>query len=232
MREFEELPRRTMGILDVDIELGRAWAACARGERSTARSHAEEVGRRLLAEGKAANGALALHDALRLEGDPRAIVDALEPAAATAEGPLVAAMALHARSLAAGDVDGALEAATAFESTGMLLFAAEAAANASCLAEAAGVRAKQRDAIVRASALAAYCGRARTPMLEPISGRRELLTLTQREQEVALMACRGLSKREIAETLFLSTRTVGNHINHIYAKLGISSREELAALLG
>jgi DNA-binding CsgD family transcriptional regulator len=46
------------------------------------------------------------------------------------------------------------------------------------------------------------------------------------------MAGRGLSKREIAESLALSTRTVGNHINHIYSKLGISSRDELRVLFG
>ena len=36
-----------------------------------------------------------------------------------------------------------------------------------------------------------------------------------------------MSKREMADMLFLSVRTIGNHINHVYAKLGIGSREEL-----
>ncbi len=63
-------------------------------------------------------------------------------------------------------------------------------------------------------------------------GKSALGSLTRREQEIALMAARGLSKREIAETLFLSPRTIGNHINHVYGKLGISSREELRAAVG
>jgi DNA-binding CsgD family transcriptional regulator len=46
------------------------------------------------------------------------------------------------------------------------------------------------------------------------------------------MAARGLSKREIAETLLLSPRTIGNHINHVYSKLGISSRDELRVVVG
>ena len=79
--------------------------------------------------------------------------------------------------------------------------------------------------------LAAACGPALTPMLETVAGTRALGSLTRREQEVALLAARGMSKREIAETLFLSARTVGNHINHLYAKLGISSREELRIAL-
>ena len=40
-----------------------------------------------------------------------------------------------------------------------------------------------------------------------------------------------MSKREIADILFLSVRTIGNHINHVYAKLGIGSREELRLAL-
>ncbi len=45
------------------------------------------------------------------------------------------------------------------------------------------------------------------------------------------MAARGTSKRAMSEQLGVSIRTVGNHINHVYGKLGISTREELAALL-
>jgi len=69
-------------------------------------------------------------------------------------------------------------------------------------------------------------------MLETLAGKSALGTLTRREQEVALMAARGLSKREIADTLYVSARTIGNHINHVYTKLGISSRDELRAALG
>jgi DNA-binding NarL/FixJ family response regulator len=68
-------------------------------------------------------------------------------------------------------------------------------------------------------------------MLETVAGKRALGELTRPEQEVALLAARGMSKREIADTLFLSARTVGNHINHVYSKLGISSREELRIAL-
>ncbi|MGQ0482376.1 MAG: helix-turn-helix domain-containing protein [Pseudonocardia sp.] len=42
------------------------------------------------------------------------------------------------------------------------------------------------------------------------------------------MAGRGLSNRDIAERLVVSPRTVGNHLNHIYAKLGIACRADLA----
>jgi non-specific serine/threonine protein kinase len=52
-------------------------------------------------------------------------------------------------------------------------------------------------------------------------------TLTFREAEIADLAARGMSNRQIAEHLFISKRTVDAHLDHIYAKLGISSRVEL-----
>jgi predicted ATPase/DNA-binding CsgD family transcriptional regulator len=51
--------------------------------------------------------------------------------------------------------------------------------------------------------------------------------LTCREAEIADLAARGMSNRQIAEHLFISKRTVDAHLDHIYAKLGISSRIEL-----
>jgi non-specific serine/threonine protein kinase len=51
--------------------------------------------------------------------------------------------------------------------------------------------------------------------------------LTFREAEIADLAARGMSNRHIAEHLFISKRTVDAHLDHIYAKLGISSRIEL-----
>jgi non-specific serine/threonine protein kinase len=53
--------------------------------------------------------------------------------------------------------------------------------------------------------------------------------LTRREVEVANLAAEGRSNREIAAALVLSERTVGTHLEHIYAKLGVSSRTAVAA---
>ena len=51
--------------------------------------------------------------------------------------------------------------------------------------------------------------------------------LTRREREIAMLVADGLGNREIAERLFLSKRTVDSHIEHIFAKLGFSSRTQL-----
>jgi HD-GYP domain-containing protein (c-di-GMP phosphodiesterase class II) len=48
--------------------------------------------------------------------------------------------------------------------------------------------------------------------------------LTAREVEVLGLVARGLSNKEIAERLVISPKTVRNHVEHIYAKLGVSSR--------
>jgi DNA-binding CsgD family transcriptional regulator len=55
--------------------------------------------------------------------------------------------------------------------------------------------------------------------------------LTNREREVAILAASGLTSRAIAERLFLSARTVDNHLARIYAKLGVTSRAELPAAI-
>jgi DNA-binding CsgD family transcriptional regulator len=57
-------------------------------------------------------------------------------------------------------------------------------------------------------------------------------SLTLRETEVARLASRGLSDRDIAAELVLSVRTVQSHLASAYRKLGIGSRTELAQLYG
>lgn len=59
----------------------------------------------------------------------------------------------------------------------------------------------------------------------------EILGFTRRELEIALMAAAGSSNREIAESLFLSKKTVERHLSNILAKAGVRNRVELAGLL-
>jgi predicted ATPase/DNA-binding CsgD family transcriptional regulator len=56
--------------------------------------------------------------------------------------------------------------------------------------------------------------------------------LTRREREVATLISAGLTNREIAERLVISKRTADAHVEHILAKLGFSSRTQIAALAG
>jgi DNA-binding CsgD family transcriptional regulator len=65
--------------------------------------------------------------------------------------------------------------------------------------------------------------------------RRDALTgpeaLTPAELRTARMAAEGLTNREIAESLFVSTKTVETHLSHAYVKLGIERRAGLSAAL-
>ena len=58
----------------------------------------------------------------------------------------------------------------------------------------------------------------------------DLETVTQCEQEIAELVTRGLSNKEIALHLNVSTLTVKNHVHHILKKLGLQRRGQLAAL--
>jgi DNA-binding CsgD family transcriptional regulator len=56
-------------------------------------------------------------------------------------------------------------------------------------------------------------------------------SLTAAERRVAEAARDGMSNREIAESFFISLRTVETHLTHAYQKLGIQARTELVAAL-
>ncbi len=56
-----------------------------------------------------------------------------------------------------------------------------------------------------------------------------LTALTRREREVAVLVARGMTNRQIADTLLLGRRTIGTHLEHIFAKLGVQARAEVAA---
>jgi DNA-binding CsgD family transcriptional regulator len=65
--------------------------------------------------------------------------------------------------------------------------------------------------------------------------RRVVLTgldsLTASERRIAELASQGLTNREIAQTLFVTARTVEGHLTSIFRKLMLHSRDELPAAL-
>jgi DNA-binding CsgD family transcriptional regulator len=58
------------------------------------------------------------------------------------------------------------------------------------------------------------------------------VALTPQERQIARFVIEGASNREVAAQLFVSRRTVEHHLSRVFAKLGISSRVELARALG
>jgi DNA-binding NarL/FixJ family response regulator len=107
----------------------------------------------------------------------------------------------------------------------------------------AGLRSRARDDLQEAHALASSRGAVRIAEAAAdelrSSGARLRRTaargadsLTPAERRVAELAVGGLSNRDIAQSLFLSEKTVEAHLGRTYRKLGIHSRGRLAAALG
>ncbi|MGB9222884.1 response regulator transcription factor, partial [Mycobacterium sp.] len=71
----------------------------------------------------------------------------------------------------------------------------------------------------------AYVQRGRGERKRPTSG---WASLTPMERDVVGLVREGLGNKEIGARLFISPRTVQTHLTHVYAKLGIASRVELA----
>lgn len=68
--------------------------------------------------------------------------------------------------------------------------------------------------------------RARRDLAERQRHAKSRFGLTRREQEVLAQLAQGLSNAAIAHRLVLTEKTVKNHLQHIFAKLGVSSRTE------
>jgi DNA-binding CsgD family transcriptional regulator len=56
-------------------------------------------------------------------------------------------------------------------------------------------------------------------------------SLTDSERRIAELVTEGATNREVAAVLVISTHTVDSHLRHVFAKLGISSRVQLAAIV-
>ena len=144
------------------------------------------------------------------------------------EGELIATYAAHAAAAAAGRPQPLVDVTDRFEHLGAVLMAAESATEAAQAFQRAGDRRAASTMSLRASALAAACEGARTPGLAaPVL----VVPLTPRERDIAAFAAQGDSSQEIADRLYLSVRTVNNHLQNVYAKLGVSGRRQLAAAL-
>jgi DNA-binding CsgD family transcriptional regulator len=71
----------------------------------------------------------------------------------------------------------------------------------------------------------AYAQRGRGERKRPTSG---WASLTPSERDVVRLVSEGLANNDIATRLFISRRTVQTHLTHVYTKLGLTSRVDLA----
>jgi DNA-binding NarL/FixJ family response regulator len=180
-------------------------------------------------------------------GDAASVAARLEADADGKPGfPGLRAAALHARALVDADPDRAVAAVRAYRDDPRSLVRAAALEDAGRLL---GGRAKDEavgyldEALGLQSAAGAERDAARVRRLlrdfgaqrahgrpDPAAARWPELTAS--EFAVVRLVTEGASDREVGQRLFISPHTVNSHLRHVFAKLGISSRVELARQAG
>jgi DNA-binding CsgD family transcriptional regulator len=145
------------------------------------------------------------------------------------DGALAPLWRAHAAALVRRDGQALDTSARAFAALGARLYAAEAATEAAL--------AHQRDGFPAKALASAEWGRSLLDPEDPVMtpSLRMVPTagpvLTGREREVTALAAKGLANKEIAGRLEVSVRTVETHLARVYAKLGVSTRSDLVAVM-
>jgi DNA-binding CsgD family transcriptional regulator len=237
MAEADRTHAPEMAVLYPWLEQARGAVLAAGGDLAGAARHLAALADRLRADGLAGHEVLVLHDLVRLDqaaapvgptctdGARRTVAQRLAELCERVDGPLPPLLARYARAAASGSADQLLAVADDFAGLGLRVYAAEATTVAlrrlrHGRSHAAGV------AHDRLAELLARCDVIDTPAL-----RLGQPTLTDREWQIARLAAEGVTSRAIGERLFLSSRTVENHLHRVYGKLGVAGRGELRSAL-
>jgi DNA-binding CsgD family transcriptional regulator len=185
------------------------------------------------------------HLALGASAKARALAAEEVTLAQAYHGPRALGIALRAAGLTEGGRRGIellRQAAGVLENSAARLEHARAMTDLGAALRRAGQRAESREILRPALDLAHRCGalalaeRARAELVTAGGRPRRLVlsgldSLTPSERRVAQLAAVGLSNRDIAQNLFITSRTVEGHLTHAYHKLAITSREQLPAAL-
>jgi DNA-binding CsgD family transcriptional regulator len=226
-------------IVEVLEDSSAAYAAVAA-------VHADVLRQRCLLLDDPSAGAWLARNALAVEDRPTAEGVADHAERLSADNPALSSLraaAWHARGLVSRDAHLLRQAAShhrhpwarasAFEDAGLVLAGSRQhhEAPASLRYALSGYRqaGADRDAVrVRACLRDIGARRRHVRRVErPVTG---WASLTEAERRVADVVAEGLTNAEAAEQLFLSIHTIDFHLRHVFGKLGISSRVELARL--
>ena len=221
LAECADLP--DWGAFRSELPLGRAWLHAAQGNVQEARGVLWEAVDSAQAAGHLASEARLLTDIARL-GDAKSADPRLLQISKSADGELIAARARYVSALADADPDRLMDSAHALEAGGSSLVAAEAAAAACLLWSQRGEERAATAAENLSFSLQRLCQQAVTPGLSVLGVAKHL---TSREAEIAGLVCSGLTNAEVAEAVTISKRTVDNHLQNIYRKLGVRNRRAL-----
>ena len=157
-----------------------------------------------------------------------ALAERLATLAASTDSQLVSVLADHARAIVAADAEALLAASERFARMTAWRMAAEAADEAARVFDR---RNQARAAAAAKQTAARWFDRCEGGRPVAAEGSGGPIPLTKREREIATLAAAGRSSKEIADSMYLSPRTVENHLQRAYIKLGITDRAALAKAL-
>ncbi len=205
----------------------RAWMARLESRPEDARTLMVRAADTAEALGDVPATVASLLDLARI-GDVKAAWQRAEDLPFTGNGPFAATVVKHLRALAERDVSSLGEASVSYEALDAFELAGETAKAAAGQAARNGDQRLAARQSERSRRLAEHCDGG------PVGSAPEIGagTLSKREREVAELFATGLSTREIAERLYLSVRTVENHVARAYTKLNINTRNQLAEIFG
>ncbi|MEU9738567.1 LuxR C-terminal-related transcriptional regulator [Micromonospora chersina] len=236
MAEADRTHAPGMAVLYPWLEQARGAVHAVAGDLPTAVKHLCALADRLREDGLAGHELLVLLDLVRFDqaaaavgptctdGGRRTVAQRLAELSEQVDGVLPPLVARYARATLDGGPDELLAVADGFAARELIVYAAEATAMAlHRMGRRGGATGPARE---RLADLLRRCDEVSTPALRLLRP-----TLTEREWEIGRLAADGSTSRAIAERLFLSTRTVENHLQRIYSKLGVAGRAELRAAL-
>jgi len=210
----------------VDELRALAWVDAQGGRLTDAIAELWAAADMALERGQRSFELLILNDLLRL-GEADAAARTRE-ASDLVEGALAEAVGIHTLAVVSKGGMDLERAASSFTEIGFSLMASELWAAASVAYGREGLQARSTKAAKRAYEIAGLCEGAK---IRPSTSPGEVEPLSRRQREVALLAAQGATNAEIAHALSLSVRTVESHLYAAFAKLGLTAREELRAVL-
>ena len=215
------------GFLLPERVLGRALTYAAEGRRDEGRNLLLQGAEDAARTGHITSQSSLLYEAARISGGAD-VLDRLNEIASNSDSLMVRARAQYVGAMVADSAPELDSAAAVMLGLGCDLAASELYVAASermrtdGLARAANAFAQQAtDAVSRTEGATSF----------RLSRVHSAALLTAREREIAELVRIGLSSKAIAHRLDLSVRTVTNHLQNVYVKLGVSSRADVSDIL-
>jgi DNA-binding CsgD family transcriptional regulator/tetratricopeptide (TPR) repeat protein len=253
VQDAEAVADRGSRLFDFRVLLARALLLEAEGDARQAYTALADRWRLCRSVGMAIDYPAVGPDLVRLAraaGDldlAAEVTAAVDEVAERNEVPSITGAALRCRGLVADDLDAAVGAVDAYAQGHRVLEEALTCEEAAGLVARRGDGDQARALMERAGGLFERLDASRGVMrvdaaLRTLGVRRGRRGVRQRPQQgwesltptegtVAHLVAEGLSNPQIAERLFVSRRTVQTHVAHIFTKLDIASRTQLAALV-